>query len=634
MDKKTGLAIGLIAVIMIGWMMYQSSTYKQVPPEQQITIDTTIQLDTPQNQTTTTDGTSITKENAEEKYGSLFLPFIYGKEKYITINTANYQAVFSNKGGGSLVRWRLKHYDKWNGGNVQLINYKENELYMNFTSIEAKRIDTRDLYFDLDADNLNDTIILSNTDQLQLVYKLDIGDGKELVKTITLYADKYHIDQNIELNNLENYVRSGYALIWGNNLNYQEKNSVDESSYSNALISMNGNITEMDCTEETIESENYTGIIDFVAVKTKYFTAAIIPQPWQNFDGTATISGNMREAKNKGVVENYQLIINVPYKGGKQSNSFKIFIGPIEYDLVKSYGLEATVDLGWRFLIRPIAEYLMLPFFKLIHRFIPNYGIAIIVFSILMKILLTPLSIKQLRNASYMKLLQPEIEKHKKAAGDDARKQQMATMEVYNKYGINPMNGCLPLLIQMPILFALWRTLNGFIDLRHQPFILWITDLSAPDVLINWGFSILGMTQISGLAVLMGTALFIQQKMTITDPNQKMLVYMMPLMFLFMFSNFPSGLNLYYFVFNLLAIGQQVYMNKFSTKKMTLEQLKNNPKKKEGWLAKQMRMAQEIQKQGGKSLPPAMQRYIDAKNKKESNTNSNNKQNKNNKKKR
>ena len=611
MDKKTGLAVALMAIIMIGWMVYQNSVYKQIPPEQAIKTDTS-QLISPQDNT---EKNNIAKDNIskKDKYGDLFSPFVTGEENYITINTEYYQAVFTNK-GGSLVRWRLKKYNKWDGINVQLINYKESELYMMFTSIEAKRIDSRELYFNLEGID-TDSITLKDNDELRLNYKLDMGNGKELVKSIILYGNKYHIEQNIELNNLEEYVRSGYSLIWGHNLNYQEKNSVDESNYSIGLISMNNNITEFNAKEETIESESYTGIVDYVAIKTKYFTTAIIPQPWQKFDGTATISGNMKEITNKGNRKNYQMVINVPYKGGKQSNLFQIFIGPIEYDLVKKYGLEATVDLGWRFLIRPIAEYLMLPFFKLIHKFIPNYGIAIIVFSILMKILLTPLSIKQLRNASYMKLLQPEIEKQKQAAGDDRQKQQMATMEVYNKYGINPMNGCLPLLIQMPILFALWRTLNGFIELRHQPFILWINDLSAPDAIANWGFSILGMTQISGLAVLMGVALFIQQKMTITDPNQKMLVYLMPLMFLFMFSNFPSGLNLYYFVFNLLAIGQQVYINKFSNKRMTLDQLKKNPKKKEGWLAKQMRMAQEIQKQKGGSIPPAMQRYLDQKNK-------------------
>ena len=628
MDKKSALAIVLIAIIMIVWMMYQSSIYEQTPPEQITKIDTS-QIIAPQNDSLLNDSISDNVDSKtileQEKYGSLFMDFVRGNEEFITINTNNYNAIFTNK-GGSLVSWELNNYNKWDGTKAQLINNNESELYMVFSSTEGKKIDTRELYFSLENISSN-SITLQNNDTLKLVYKLKIGDGKELVKTITLYGDKYHIDQNIEVNNLEDYIRSKYSLIWGNNLPPQEKDINNESSHSVSLISMNGNITEFDANNDALETESYTGIIDYIAIKTKYFTTAVIPQPWQQFDGDATISGKKRSV-NKDNLKDYQFAINVPYKGGKQSNSFKIFIGPIEYNLVRSYGLEATVDLGWRFLIRPIAEYVMLPFFKLIHNYIPNYGIAIIVFSLLMKILLTPLSIKQLRNASYMKLLQPEIEKRKKAAGDDAKKQQMATMEVYNQYGINPMNGCLPLLIQMPILFALWRTLNGFIELRQQPFIFWINDLSIPDGIINWGFSVLGMTQFSGLALLMAITLFIQQKMTISDPNQKMLVYIMPLIFLFMFSNLPSGLNLYYFVFNLLAIGQQVYMNKFSSKRMTLEQLKNNPKKKEGWLAKQMRMAQEIQKQSGKPMPSAMQRYIDQKNKTDNTNIKNNKRKK------
>ena len=249
MDKKSGLAIGLIAVIMIIWMMYQSSVYKEIPPEQQTVVDTTSQIEPQQKETTTEK-----KQPTTEKYGELFSPFVQGTENYVTINTENYQAVFTNK-GGSIVRWRLKHYNKWDGVNVQLINYQENELYMVFTSIEAKRIDSRDLYFSLDNFSDNDfsnNITLTDTQQVQLVYKLDIGNGKELIKTITLYGNKYHIDQNIEINNLEEYIRSGYALIWGNNLNYQEKNSVDESSYSVGLISMNSNITEFDAKDINI----------------------------------------------------------------------------------------------------------------------------------------------------------------------------------------------------------------------------------------------------------------------------------------------------------------------------------------------------------------------------------------------
>jgi YidC/Oxa1 family membrane protein insertase len=154
----------------------------------------------------------------------------------------------------------------------------------------------------------------------------------------------------------------------------------------------------------------------------------------------------------------------------------------------------------------------------------------------------------------------------------------------------------------MPILYALWSVLKAAIDLRQANFALWITDLSLPDSIFTLPFPILGISSLSGLAIAMGATMFIQQKMTITDPKQKALVYMMPIMFTLMFSNFPSGLNLYYFMFNLLGILQQVYMNKFSKNKLTLADLKRMPKK-EGWIARKMREAQEIAASQGRTIP-------------------------------
>jgi YidC/Oxa1 family membrane protein insertase len=626
MDKKTLIGIVLIAAVMIGWMLYTSSVREEIPPEQSQNIEKK------QEELNNSDKEKIENSNANiqndsilqiakaEKFGEYFEKFADGKEQFVTIETDNFTTIISNK-GGSLVRWRLKSYNKWDGNSAQLLGYDSYELCMKFTTTDLKKIDSRDLFFEIegienDILNNNKIIKLSGEEKQEIAFKIDLGNGKELVKSVIFQGDKYHIDQNIKVNNLDGILKGGYVLAWENSLNFQEKNSVDEANYTNGIISMNGSIEDFNVTDNELQTQDYTGVIDYLAIKTKYFTTAIIPQPWQNFDGTANLSGEAFNVKNKGIVEKYQMAINVPYKGGNQENSFQIFIGPIEYDLVKSYGLEATVDLGWRFLIRPIAEYLILPLFTAVHRFIPNYGIAIIIFSILMKILLYPLSIKQIRNASYMKLLAPEMEKNREKFKDDMQKQQMATMQLYSEYGINPAGGCLPLLVQMPILIALWRTLNATIELRQQPFILWINDLSRPDILFGWNFSILGLSHISGLALLMAVAMFLQQKMTIIDPKQKAMIYMMPVMFLFMFSNFPSGLNLYYFVFNLLAITQQVYANKFSSKKLTLEQLKAQTKKnpkKEGWLQKQMRQVQEMQAQGGKPLPPSLQKYMDAK---------------------
>jgi YidC/Oxa1 family membrane protein insertase len=246
----------------------------------------------------------------------------------------------------------------------------------------------------------------------------------------------------------------------------------------------------------------------------------------------------------------------------------------------------------------------MLPIFKLIHKIIPNYGIAIIIFSLIIKLLLHPLSIKQLRSAQKMQLIAPEMNRLREEYKDDKQKQQQEIMKMYSQYGINPMGGCLPLILQLPILYALWAVLSKAIELRQTEFILWIHDLSIPDVIFSLPFRIpiLNINQFSGLALLMGITLFLQQKMTITDPRQKSLVYIMPIMFTFMFSSLPSGLNLYYFMFNLMGIIQQVYINKYSKKKLTLEDLKRMPKK-EGWFQKKMREAQEIAASQGKTLP-------------------------------
>ncbi len=632
MDKKTLLGIVLIGLIMLVWMFY-TSTHQQVPTQKNNvvkeektnkSIESTDDIDDINTNNDITTSNDI--ENVETKYGKDFAKFASGREQKITIETDYYKTIISNK-GGSIVRWYLKKYKKWDAKPVQLINYDHYELFTMFVTTEAKRIDTRDLFFTICDKNSNpieiSTIKLKGDEQKDIYFKLDLGDGKSIIKKITFYGNQHHIIQDITTSNLDGILKGGYSLLWENSINYQEYNSADESNNTFALISMNGEIEEFNVTDNEPENKKYSGIIDYIAIKTKYFTSAIIPEPWQQFDGTAQLTGQAFNVKKSGNVEKYAMNIQVPYKGGTQTNSFKVFIGPLEYNLVQSYGLEGTIDLGWRFLIRPIGEYLMLPIFTFIHRFVPNYGVAIIIFSILMKILLYPLSISQIRSSSRMQLLAPKMQELRDKYKDDMQKQQAETMKLYQEYGINPVGGCLPLLIQMPILFALWRVLNSSIDLRQANFMLWITDLSMPDKIFNWGFSFLGLTHLSGLALAMALSMFFQQKMLLTDPRQKSMVYVMPLMFLFMFSNLPSGLNLYYFVFNILGIGQQIYINKFSKKKVSLEDLKKLPKK-EGFMQRKMREMQEVAAAQGKKLPPDIQKKMDKMNNKNNSKNKNN----------
>jgi YidC/Oxa1 family membrane protein insertase len=613
MDKRSIYGLVAITLIVTAWLFYMSITEQknvvdQTPKKIEKQQDTAV-TEKKEIKATDTTNLAIKAEKANiDKFGA-FAPFATGGERLITIETDLYKAIITNK-GAAIIRWYLNDFKTWDKKPVQLIYDKKGELYLNFLTFDAKKIDSRNLFFNIETDK--DNIKLSGDRSFALISSLDLGNGRKIIKKILFKGNAYDIETEVILENLEEILPGrGYNLVWSEGLRYQEANSVDESSDALAMASMNGEVEEVDASGDDPVEASPTGIVDFAATKTKYFTAAIIPQPYRSFDGTVDLAGKKfnfykgNELKNS-TVEKYTISFRTPYKGGTQSNKFKVYIGPLDYDIVKNYGvgLENTINFGWRLVVRPIGEFFMLPIFSFINKFANNYGIAIIIFSILIKFLLYPLSIQQLKSSQKMQVLAPEINRLREKYKDDQTKQQQETMKLYSEYGINPMGGCLPLILQMPILYALWAVLRGSIDLRQSEFIFWMTDLSIPDVIFDLGFKLplIGIDKFSGLALLMGATLFIQQKMTVTDPRQQALVWMMPIMFTLMFSNFPAGLNLYYFMFNLFGIIQQVYMNKFSKNKMTLEQMKRMPKK-EGWLQKKMREAQDIAASQGRTIP-------------------------------
>jgi YidC/Oxa1 family membrane protein insertase len=247
-------------------------------------------------------------------------------------------------------------------------------------------------------------------------------------------------------------------------------------------------------------------------------------------------------------------------------SSLDLYLGPMEYGTVKALdrGLERTIPLGAAWIIRPIAEYVMIPLFEFLRWFIPNYGLVIIVFSIIIKIVLHPLTRTSMRSMRKMQALQPMMTEIREKYKDDPEKMNAQVMNLYREYGVNPASGCLPLLLQMPILFALYQVFRSTINLRQAEFVWWIKDLSVPDTIVHLPFTIplFGVNQISGLCLAMGATMFVQQKMTPTDPRNKAMVWLMPIMFTLLFNGLPAGLNLYYFVFNILSIGQQFLFNK------------------------------------------------------------------------
>ncbi|MBC8492060.1 MAG: YidC/Oxa1 family insertase periplasmic-domain containing protein, partial [Candidatus Marinimicrobia bacterium] len=337
-------------------------------------------------------------------------------------------------------------------------------------------------------------------------------------------------------------------------LAYTEPNIVDETRYSKAYAYSGGETEALDIKKNASEETRFAGQTSWTAIRTKYFAASFIPQ---NSCSGYKLSASGIPISSKDYYKQYSMQISLPVEDISQT---ALFIGPLDYTTVKSLnaGLENIMSLGK--ILRPISKGIVWTFIHL-RKIIPNYGWVLIIFSFLIKISLYPLTNKSMHSMKEMQKLQPKIEEIKIKFKNDQQKISAAQMKLYKEHGVNPMGGCLPLLLQMPILIALFTVFRTTIELRHAPFIWWITDLSAPDTIFTLPFTIpIYGKYVNVLPVIMALSTILQQKLggaTSTNPQQKMMMYMMPIMFFFMFNQFPSGLNLYYTLFNLLTVAQQ-----------------------------------------------------------------------------
>lgn len=607
MDKQTTVAFILIGAILIIWLYLTAPDPQKQPPKQDKTE--TVATDSLVKKENETPPAIIEESNITEDTTEEILP----PETFVVeTNLARYE--FSNK-GANFQKIFLKKFNNWYSSHknadeedyrshVQLINFSKGGSYdLALVTEEGRAINTAEKYFKLDRSERNFKV--SENDSLQLSFSYVVSPGKEIVKKYTFYSDDYIVKSDIIFTGLNSQMTgNSFDVVWNNGIRFVEQNSVDESNYSNASVFYGDEQVILDASSvDEKESKEYRGRIDWLAVRNKYFAAVIIPENPAKVEG-AYLEGEREVAGKDGINEVYNTRLTIPFKNQlTETHQLKLYLGPVDYDKLEAIqeNLVALVDFGsffgLKFIVRPIAEYLLLPLFRFLHGFIPNYGFVIIVFSLIIKIVVYPLTKKSYESMKKMQALQPKIAELKEKYKDDPQKMNKETMGLYSTYGINPAGGCLPILLQMPIFIALWGLFQSAIDLRQQPFILWMTDLSAPDVIYDLGFKLplFGIQQISALALLMGVTTFFQQKMSVKDPKQQALIYIMPVMLTLLFMSFPSGLNLYYFMFNVLSIGQQYYIN---TKGKDVELVPvENPKKKKGIMAKMMEAAEQQAKQ-------------------------------------
>ncbi|MBE2228517.1 MAG: membrane protein insertase YidC [Ignavibacteria bacterium] len=585
MDRNSIIGFVLIGVILLGWLYFQNKNAPPPPPEDKKTTEQQINKDSlnrvqseqqkQQQQSTTIDtikkvvngDTVKTLQPVSEKYGSLFGKFEKGEDKVVIVETDKYYAEFSTK-GGALIKYEVKGFKTWDGFPVQLLYLnKGGELNLLFNSTEGKLINTKELYFN-SAYQPWERKTLSGTEEFKVVYEMPVdSNGAKITKTFTFRNDTYMFDVEIGLDNSSKFISNyEYQLAWENSLKLTEYRSDGEGSHAQAFAEMGDELEVLDVTDkdEPLKSD-LNGQTSWVSSRIKYFTVFLIPDG-RKADGSY-ITGNYYELPHKGHEKDYSIALKMAVKNEKQErNKFKIYLGPVDYEILKSYNmnLQSTMRFSLDFLVRPIAQYAILPFFLFLHKFISNWGIVIIIFSIVMKIVLTPFTRYQMKSMKKMGELQPKMNALKEKYKDDPQKQQQMLMKMYKEEKINPAGGCLPMLLQLPILYALFGVFSSTIELRQAYFGLWIHDLAVPDVILQLPFTIplFGVDYLSGLALLMGVTMFIQQKMTVKDPKQMAMVYIMPIMLTFLFTTLPAGLNLYYFMFNLLSIIEQYYITK------------------------------------------------------------------------
>ncbi len=511
-----------------------------------------------------------------------------GTVREITIETNMYTAVFSTQ-GGTLVSFKLKEYKIFEQDEqVELVDFsKGGALSLVFTTPDNRIYDTRSFVFDAGTtpDHVDATTAVR-----EVTFTTKVGEGS-LTYRYTFSPDTYEVGMSVIKQNATSFVAlGGYEIVWNGGLPFTEGNHQIETTHTGAFTRTGGEVEEVILLSDSYQERSYRGNIDWIAVKNKYFMAAIIPSGATR--GAELIGERQVELDDPDLRLDFVASLLVPLEDA-QSDEFRLYLGPMEMHRIEKYdlGLYDTVDFGWSFfetVTRPLAKYLFIPIFGWLRGILPNYGLVIIIFSIMIKVALNPLTKKSFQSMAKMKELQPQMEAIKEKYADNPQKQQQATMKMYKEAGANPLGGCLPMLLQYPIIIALWQFLPQAIELRQAKF-LWALDLSAPDVILDLPFEIpMYGAFVSGFTVLMGASMVLQMRLTPQAGNAvqaKIFMYVMPVFISVIFNKLASGLSLYYLCYNVLTAAQQKWIaHQHKTKQETAAEsvTENNTKRSGG----------------------------------------------------
>jgi YidC/Oxa1 family membrane protein insertase len=528
----------------------------------------------------------------------------------------------SNK-GGQITSLKLNNFKTYDAKDLYLIKDNNALLNLTFTTKDGRTLHTKDMYFE--------PILSKDGENQVLEMRLKTDDNKYLAYRYVLKPNDYMLDFSVQSHGLSNVINTSEKINLDWNLKTQrtEKSVKYENQYTELDYMKDGDFDYLSSMSKDAKEE--VEKVNWIGFKKQFFSAILASKT--PFNKVKVSSKNLVEDHKIDTVftKQFASVIELPVQNNEINANMQLYYGPTDYkilDKYKDYNFERLTIQGWA-IVRVINKYFIMPMFNLLSSFIGNLGWVIIFLTIVVKLLMSPLLYKSFLSSAKMKVIKPELaELNEKYPGkDNAMKRQQETMALQRKAGVNPMAGCVPALLQMPIFFALFRFFPTNLDLRQKSF-LWVNDLSAYDEIAKLPFDIpFYGSHVALFPILASISMFFYMKITqgqqadMQQPTQegmpdmqgmmKMMLYISPLMMLFFFNSYGSGLSIYYFISQLISIGiMLVIKNYIIDEKKIHAQIQVNktkaPKKKSAFrqkiddAMKQAQAQQEAQKKGGK----------------------------------
>lgn len=548
MDRNSAIGLTLIAVLLL---VYFNFFVPEAPKEGTGTITTLSKPDsTSQPQTQAKDSLRTTPEGPLTSFPQVV-------EKLTKIETGDLVLTFSNR-GGVIKEVELKKFKTYYKKPLLLLSPSTNSFRLNAT-LEGKDIDLYSISYSVESHSLGDSTLLSFTASL--------ADRKTIRHIYSIPSRGYSVLYRIESSGLESSLNGDHlTLLWSAEIPLQERD-IQESRMKSTVnyYTTQGSFDGISESSTDPETDAMASPVKWVGIKQKFFTSGIVART-SFAGGEVSTSANLADTS---VVKSTQVKLFIPKNDVVTNRArYQYYFGPNDYKILSnvSEGFSRNLYLGWPPVIW-VNQFVIIPIFHFLEGFIGNYGVIIMIMVLIIRLILTPLSYSSYLGMAKMRLLKPELDLIKEKNADNATQAQQDQMKLYQQAGVNPFSGCIPLLLQMPILFAMFYFFPDSVELRQQPF-LWAEDLSTYDSILNLPFVIPFYGDHVSLFVLLMTASTLvmtwqnNQISSVTGPMKSM-GYIMPVIFMFVLNSFSAGLSFYYFISNLLTFAQQAIIKRF-----------------------------------------------------------------------